>query len=188
MQNQKIDNRIEKVLFSKEELENKIHELSQWVNEEYKHSNNLIIVGLLKGCLPFYAQLIKSIDIDFVSDFMITSSYEGTDKSSGNVKIILDLVNNIEDRDVLIVEDIIDTARTMTKVVSILKSRNPKSLKVLSLLNKPSGRIVKFEPDNFGFLVNKDDFVVGFGFDWEEKMRQLPYIGTIKRNMIKKSE
>ncbi|BAP39337.1 hypoxanthine phosphoribosyltransferase [Metamycoplasma canadense] len=176
-----IDPRIEKVLFSQNELEAKIFELSNWVNETYKNSKNLIIVGLLKGCLPFYAQLIKTIHIDFVSDFMITSSYDGTDKSSGNVKIVLDLVNNIEGCDVLIVEDIVDTARTMTKVVSILKSRNPKSLKVLTLLNKPSGRVVEFEPDNFGFLINKNDFVVGFGFDWEEKMRQLPYIGTIKR-------
>ncbi|AZZ65514.1 hypoxanthine phosphoribosyltransferase [Metamycoplasma phocicerebrale] len=181
MKNKKIDKRIEKVLFTQEDLENKIYELSQWVNETYKNSSDLIIVGLLKGSLPFYAQLIKTIDIDFISDFMITSSYGGTDKSSGNVKIILDLVNNIEDKDVLIVEDVIDTARTMTKVVSILKSRNPKSLKVLTLLNKPSGRVVEFEPDNFGFLINKEDFVVGFGFDWDEKMRQLPYIGTIKK-------
>ncbi|MGX9340120.1 hypoxanthine phosphoribosyltransferase [Mycoplasma sp. 2261] len=179
-----IDPRIEKVLFNQEQLESKIIELSNWVNETYKNSNNLILVGLLKGCLPFYAQLIKTINIDFITDFMITSSYDGKDKPSGNVKIILDLVNNIEGRDVLIVEDIVDTAKTMTKVVSILKSRNPKSLKVLTLLNKPSGRIVEFEPDNYGFIIQKEDFVVGFGFDWEEKMRQLPYIGTIKKRII----
>ncbi|WP_427867435.1 hypoxanthine phosphoribosyltransferase [Mycoplasmopsis arginini] len=181
MSNETIDPRIDKILFTQEQLEDKIVELSHWVNETYKDSNNLIIVGLLKGCLPFYAQLIKTINIDFISDFMITSSYGGKDKSSGNVKIILDLVNNIEGCDVLIVEDVVDTARTMTKVVSILKSRNPKSLKVLTLLNKPSGRVVDFEPDNFGFLIQKEDFVVGFGFDWEEKLRQLPYIGTIKK-------
>lgn len=181
MKKTSIDPRIDKVLFTQEQLEKKIFELSQWVNKTYKNSSNLIIIGLLKGCLPFYAQLIKTIDVDFVSDFMITSSYGGKDKSSGNVKIILDLVNNIEGCDVLIVEDIVDTARTMTKVVSILKSRNPQSLKVLTLLNKPSNRVVEFEPDNYGFLIKKDDFVVGFGFDWDEKMRQLPYIGTIKK-------
>ncbi|WP_373597850.1 hypoxanthine phosphoribosyltransferase [Metamycoplasma equirhinis] len=177
-----IDSRIEKVLFDKETLETKIKELANWVNLEYKSSENLIIVGLLKGCLPFLAQLIKDVNIDFIMDFMITSSYEGTAKSSGNVKIILDMANNIENKDVLIVEDIIDTARTMSKVVSILKSRNPKSIKVLTLLNKPSNRVVDFEPDKFGFEIKKTDFVVGFGFDWEEKMRQLPYIGILKAN------
>ncbi|WP_170178327.1 hypoxanthine phosphoribosyltransferase [Metamycoplasma neophronis] len=176
----KIDERIEKVLFDRETLEKRIAELAQWVNENYKNSEDLIVVGLLKGSLPFLAQLIKDVEVDFSLDFMITSSYAGTEKSSGNVKIVLDLVNNIENKDVLIVEDIVDTARTMNKVVSILKSRNPKSLRVLTLLNKPSGRVVEFEPDNFGFEISKNDFVVGFGFDWDEKMRQLPYIGTIK--------
>ncbi|QJG66635.1 hypoxanthine phosphoribosyltransferase [Mycoplasma phocoeninasale] len=176
----KIDPRIDKVLFDQETLEKRIAELAVWVNEEYKDSKNLILVGLLKGCLPFMAQLMKGISVDFIIDFMITSSYEGTDKSSGNVKIVLDMINNVEDKDVLIVEDIVDTARTMDKVVSMLKSRNPKSLKVLTLLNKPSNRIVDFEPDNYGFLIKKEDFVVGFGFDWDEKMRQLPYIGTMK--------
>ncbi|MBN0970777.1 hypoxanthine phosphoribosyltransferase [Mycoplasma phocoeninasale] len=176
----KIDPRIDKVLFDQETLEKRIAELAVWVNEEYKDSKNLILVGLLKGCLPFMAQLMKGISVDFIIDFMITSSYEGTDKSSGNVKIVLDMINNVEDKDVLIVEDIVDTARTMNKVVSMLKSRNPKSLKVLTLLNKPSNRIVDFEPDNYGFLIKKEDFVVGFGFDWDEKMRQLPYIGTMK--------
>ncbi|SYV90064.1 hypoxanthine-guanine phosphoribosyltransferases [Metamycoplasma alkalescens] len=113
---------------------------------------------------------------------MIASSYDGTLKSSGNVKIILDLVTNIEGKDVLLVEDIVDTGRTISKTVSILKSRNPKSLRVITLLNKPSGRVVEFEPDKFGFLIEEeDDFVVGFGFDLEEKMRQFPYIGTIKK-------
>ncbi|AXE60683.1 hypoxanthine phosphoribosyltransferase [[Mycoplasma] phocae] len=176
----KIDSRIDRILFDQETLEKRISELANWVNDEYKNSDNLILVGLLKGCLPFMAQLIKGITVDFVMDFMITSSYEGTDKSSGNVKIVLDLINNIENKDVLIVEDIVDTAKTMEKVVSMLKSRNPKSLKVLTLLNKPSNRVVNFEPNNYGFIIGKDDFVVGFGFDWDEKMRQLPYIGTIK--------
>ncbi|ENY68671.1 Hypoxanthine-guanine phosphoribosyl transferase(HGPRT) [Metamycoplasma auris 15026] len=174
------DPRIERILFSQEQLEKRIKELSSWVNETYKNSKDLIVVGLLKGCLPFYAQLIKNVNVDLITDFMIASSYDGKNKSSGNVKIILDLVTNIENKDVLIVEDIVDTGRTISKTVSILKSRNPKSLKVLTLLNKPSNRVVEFEPDNFGFLVGKDDFVVGFGFDDEEKLRQLPYIGIIK--------
>ncbi|PZW01404.1 hypoxanthine phosphoribosyltransferase [Metamycoplasma auris] len=180
MRNETVDPRIEKILFSQEQLEKRIKELSEWVNQTYKDSSNLVVVGLLKGCLPFYAQLIKNVNVDLITDFMIASSYDGGNKSSGNVKIILDLVTNIEGKDVLIVEDIVDTGRTISKTVSILKSRNPKTLKVLTLLNKPSNRIVSFEPDNYGFLVEKDDFVVGFGFDDEEKLRQLPYIGTIK--------
>ncbi|WP_369086059.1 hypoxanthine phosphoribosyltransferase [Metamycoplasma spumans] len=176
----KINNLIDKILFDQNTLEKRIKELSEWVNEQYKDSKELIIIGLLKGSLPFLAQLIKTVEVDFIMDFMITSSYEGTEKSSGNVKIVLDLANNIENKDVLIVEDIVDTARTMTKVHSILKSRNPKSLKVLTLLNKPSGRVVEFEPDKFGFEIQKNEFVVGFGFDWQEKMRQLPYIATLK--------
>lgn len=182
MPNEAIDPRIDKILFTKEELEKKIYELSNWVNQTYANSSELIVVGLLKGCLPFYAQLIKNINIDLITDFMIASSYDGTLKSSGNVKIILDLVTNIEGKDVLLVEDIVDTGRTISKTVSILKSRNPKSLRVITLLNKPSGRVVEFEPDKFGFLIEEeDDFVVGFGFDLEEKMRQFPYIGIIKK-------
>ncbi|CAX37328.1 hypoxanthine phosphoribosyltransferase [Metamycoplasma hominis] len=181
-----IDYRIKKVLFDQATLEKCIKELANWVNETYKNSKNLIIVGLLKGCLPFLAQLIKDVTVDFVLDCMITSSYDGKDRSSGNVKITLDLQNNIADKDVLIVEDIVDSARTMTKVVSLLKSRNPKSLKVLTLLDKPSGRLVEFKQDNFGFEIGKDDFVVGFGFDWEEKMRQLPYIGLLTDKEINK--
>ena len=177
---------IDYVLFTQEQLEVKIKELSIWVNKTYKNSKNLIVIGLLKGSFPFFAQLIKSIDIDIIIDFMTVSSYGGGTSNDGSVKIILDLANDIVDKDVLVVEDIIDTGKTMQKVSNLLKSRNPKSFRVLTLLNKPSNRKVSFEPDKFGFEIKKDQFVVGFGFDWEEKLRQLPYIGVIKKEIIAK--
>ncbi|WP_412031391.1 hypoxanthine phosphoribosyltransferase [Metamycoplasma buccale] len=183
---QNIDRRIKYILFDQKTLESKITELSDWVNSTYeKIDDDLIIVGLLKGSLPFLAQLIKTVKVDFLLDFMILSSYDGKEHSSGSVKVVLDLANDIKNKNVLIVEDIIDTGRTMQKVVNLLQSRNPKSLKVLTLLNKPSGRKVDFEPDNFGFII-KNEFVVGFGFDWKEKMRQLPYIGVLKDEEFKK--
>ncbi|ACF07246.1 hypoxanthine-guanine phosphoribosyltransferases [Metamycoplasma arthritidis] len=182
-----LDKRIEKVLFDQKTLEKRILELSMWVNENYSDQDELIIIGLLKGSLPFLAQLIKNINVDFIMDFMTVSSYDGKAHSSGSVKVILDLANDIKDRHVLIVEDIIDSGRTMQKVVNLLNSRNPQSLRVLTLLNKPSGRKVKFEPDKFGFMIG-DEFVVGFGFDWHEKMRQLPYIGILKECEINKEK
>ncbi|MBN0919469.1 hypoxanthine phosphoribosyltransferase [[Mycoplasma] gypis] len=178
-----MDKRIEKILFSQEQLETRIAELGKWVNEEYKDSKDLIIVGILKGSIPFLAQLIKSVEVDFVMDFMTISSYEGGTKTTGSVKVVLDLANEIENKDVLIVEDIVDTGRTISKVIAMLSQRNPKSLKVLSLLDKKSGRVNNYEVDNCGFLVG-NEFVVGFGFDFEEKMRNLPYIGTLKPEII----
>lgn len=181
-----INKYIDKVLFDRETLENKIKELADWVNENYKNNNNLIIVGLLKGSFPFMAQLIKNIDVDFIIDFMTVSSYNGDLRSSGSVKVILDLANDIMNKDVLIVEDIVDTGKTMHKVIDLLKSRKPKSLKVITLLNKPSGRKIDFEPDKYGFLI-KNEFVVGFGFDYKEKLRQLPFIGTLKKELLPNS-
>ncbi|MGX9340761.1 hypoxanthine phosphoribosyltransferase [Mycoplasma sp. 3341] len=179
-----IDKRIEKVLFTQSQLETRITELSDWVNSQYQDSKDLIIVSILKGAIPFVAQLIKTISVDFILDFMTISSYHGSTKSSGSVKVVLDLAFDIENKDVLIVEDIVDTGRTISKVVAMLKQRNPKSLKVLSLLDKPIGRESEFKVDKSGFEIG-NEFVVGFGFDYQEKMRNLPYIGTLKKELIK---
>lgn len=181
---QLINKYIEKIIFDQKTLESKIKELATWVNQTYKNNDSLIVVGLLKGSFPFMAQLIKDIDIDFIIDFMTVSSYNGDLRTSGSVKVILDLANDIMNKDVLIVEDIVDTGKTMHKVIDLLKSRNPKSLKVITLLNKPSGRQIAFEPDKYGFLI-ENEFVVGFGFDYKEKLRQLPFIGILKKEFIK---
>ncbi|UWD33911.1 hypoxanthine phosphoribosyltransferase [Mesomycoplasma molare] len=171
-----IDKRIKKVLYNREFLENVIKNLAKWVNETYKDSKDLIIVGLLKGSIPFLAQLIKDVTVDHIIDFMTLSSYEGAQKSKGSVKVIMDLAYDVMDKDVLIIEDIIDSGITIEKVVELLKSKKPKSVKVLTLLNKPTGRKNNYNPDKFGIEV-PHEFLVGFGLDVKEKLRNLPYIG-----------
>lgn len=180
----KLDHRIKKVVFSQEELEKKIKELANWVNEEYKNSKDFLIVGLLKGSVPFLAQLIKNINVDHKIDFMVASSYSGKSGSSGSVKIIMDLAEEIQNRDVLIVEDIIDSGITLNKTKNMLLTRKPKSLKILTLLDKPYHRKVELNADKFGFTA-PDEFLVGFGLDYEEKLRNLPYIGVLKDELIK---
>ncbi|MBZ4203495.1 hypoxanthine phosphoribosyltransferase [Mycoplasma tauri] len=178
-----IDRRITKVVFTREKLEKKIKELADWVNETYADSKDLIIVGLLKGCVPFLAQLIKDVTVDHKLDFITASSYAGSSKSSGNVKIVMDLVEEISNRDVLIVEDIIDSGITLSKIRDILLTRNPKSIKILTLLDKPYYRKVDIKVDKYGFEAPAE-FLVGFGLDYEEKLRNLPYIGVFDKKYL----
>lgn len=180
-----IDKRVKEVIFSAEEIKNKIIELAQWVNENYKISENLVIVGLLKGSLPFLAELIKYINIDHVIDFIVASSYFGKTKSSGNIKIVMDLNFDIYQKDVLIVEDIIDSGITLDRIKRNLLERKPKSLKIMTLLDKPYKRKVDLNADIFGFQA-PDEFLVGFGLDVKEKLRNLPYIGIFDQKYLKK--
>lgn len=177
---------IEKIVFSQQDIENKIsQELAPWVNETYKDSKHLVLIGLLKGSIPFLAQLIKYINIDHTLDFMIASSYEGNYNSSGSVKIIMDLNQDIKDKDVLIVEDIIDSGITLEKISNLLQTRGPKTLKILTLLDKPNHRKNKnIKPDKTGFIA-PDEFLVGFGMDYKEKLRNLPYIGIFRKKFTK---
>lgn len=183
MQNN-IDKRVFKVVYSKEELENRISELASWVNNVYAKTDGLIIVGLLKGCVPFLAQLIKDVTVDHKLDFMIASSYAGGSKSLGSVKIIMDMAEEIANKDVLIVEDIIDSGITLNKVKEILETRNPKSIRILTLLDKPYRRKVALNADMFGFHA-PDEFLVGFGLDYQEEMRNLPYVGIFNKEYLK---
>ncbi|MDC8919232.1 hypoxanthine phosphoribosyltransferase [Metamycoplasma hyosynoviae] len=171
---------VEKILFSHKQLQEKIAELAIKINKDYEKSNSLVIVGILKGCIPFLAEFIKNLDVDHILDFMVLSSYQGKTTQTGSVKIVLDLVTDIYKKDVLIVEDIVDTGQTLTKVKNLLLTRSPNSLKVVTLLDKPSNRKVEFKPDYVGFEI-KNEFVVGFGFDYDEKLRNLPYIGILKK-------
>lgn len=172
-----MDKRFTKILYTQTEIEQRIKELSQWVNETYSNSKDLVIVGLLKGAIPFIAQLIKGVDIENELAFMIASSYHGASQSSGNVKIIMDLEVDIEGKDVLIAEDIIDSGITLDKVKNMLLQRNPKSLKIITLLDKPYNRKVNLEADKVGFVV-PNEFIVGFGLDYQEKFRGIPFIGV----------
>lgn len=171
------DPRFVEILFTREQIESRIKELAQWVNETYKSSKDLILVGLLKGSIPFMAQLIKDVTVDHALDFMTVSTYEGGTKSTGNIKIVMDLKNDIANKDVLVVEDIVDSGLTLSTIMGMLRNHNPNSLRVLTLLDKPAGRKTHFVPDMYGFEV-PHKFLAGFGLDVNEKLRNLPFIGV----------
>ena len=173
------------ILFTQEEIEAKCKELSQWVNETYKDSDNLILIGLLKGSIPFMAQLIKGVTVVHDMDFLTITSYKGTTKSNGSPKIVMDLSNDVVGKDILIVEDIVDTGRTLTVIKEMILLRKPKSLKIITLLDKKEGRVVPFVVDKFGFDIPKV-FVAGFGLDVNGKLRNLPYIGEFDDKYIDK--
>ena len=169
---------IEKVLITKEEIQVRCEELGKELTETYKDSNPLV-VGVLKGAVPFMADIIRSIDAYLELDFMDVSSYGNATVSSGEVKIVKDLDTNVEGRDLLIVEDIIDSGRTLAYLVDLFKYRKANSVKIVTLLDKPEGRVVDIEADYVGFNV-PNEFVVGYGLDYAEAYRNLPYIGVLK--------
>ncbi|GAE31764.1 hypoxanthine-guanine phosphoribosyltransferase [Halalkalibacter hemicellulosilyticusJCM 9152] len=169
---------IKEVLISEEQIQSKCLELGRQITEEYEGRFPLVI-GVLKGALPFMADLTKRIDTHLEMDFMDVSSYGKGTVSSGEVKIIKDLDTSVEGRDVLIVEDIIDSGLTLSYLVELFHYRKAKSVKIVTLLDKPDGRKVDLIPDITGFTV-PDAFVVGYGLDYAEKYRNLPYIGVLK--------
>lgn len=169
---------MEKILISEEEIQKKVQELGEILSEEYKDKNPLL-VGVLKGALPFMADLIKAMEIYLEIDFMDVSSYGNETTSSGEVKILKDLDTNVEGRHVLFVEDIIDTGRTLAYLKDMFKYRKAASVKIVTLLDKPSGRAVGMTVDWIGFEV-PHEFVVGYGLDFAERYRNLPYIGVLK--------
>ncbi|WP_025755671.1 hypoxanthine phosphoribosyltransferase [Mycoplasmopsis cricetuli] len=179
----KIDKRIKKVLYTQKQIETKIKELADWVNNTYQNTTDLVIVGLLKGSVPFLAQLIKDVQVDHILDFMVLSSYYGETDSSGSVKVVMDLAYDIKNKDVLIVEDIVDSGITISKVFDLLQHKHPKSLKVLTLLDKVEGRKNQFHPDKSGFIT-PNEFLVGFGLDVKEKLRNIPYIGIFDKKYL----
>ncbi|WP_442874291.1 hypoxanthine phosphoribosyltransferase [Cytobacillus sp. NCCP-133] len=171
-------NDIEKVLISEEELQDKIKSLAAGLTEEYKDRFPLAI-GVLKGAMPFMSDLLKRVDTYLEMDFMDVSSYGNEMVSSGEVKILKDLDTSVEGRDILIIEDIIDSGLTLSYLVELFRYRKAKSIKIVTLLDKPTGRIADIKADYVGFIV-PDAFVVGYGLDYAEKYRNLPYIGVLK--------
>lgn len=169
---------IETVLVSEEEIQKKVKELGAIIAEEYKNTTPLAI-GVLKGAMPFMADLLKRIDVYLEMDFMAVSSYGNSTVSSGEVKILKDLDTSVEGRDILIVEDIIDSGFTLSYLVDLFKYRKAKSVKIVTLLDKPAGRKAKIKADYVGFDV-PNEFVVGYGLDYKEQYRNLPYIGVLK--------
>jgi len=168
---------IKKVLVSENEIKERSKELGKEITEDYKDKNPLI-VALLRGSVPFLAELIKHIDLDIQYDFMDVSSYEGTE-SIGDIKIIKDLDTSVKGVDIILVEDIVDTGRTIETVKNMLLHKGANSVKIVTLLDKPSRRINDMKPDYVGFEV-ANEFVVGFGMDFDQRYRCLPYIGVLK--------
>lgn len=169
---------IKEVLLSKEELEKIVSNLGKRISEDYK-DKNLMLVSVLKGSVVFMADLMRSITVPCEIDFMAVSSYGKGTKTSGNVKIIKDLDASVEDMDLLIVEDILDSGRTLSYLSELLKQRNAKSIKICTLLDKPDRREANIKADYFGAVI-PDAFVVGYGLDYAERYRNLPYVGILK--------
>lgn len=167
-----------KILITGEEISKRIKEVADEITKDYA-GEEVLVVGILRGAVVFYAELVKQIDLDLRFDFMSVSSYGSGTTSSGEVKIVKDISQPIEGLNVIIVEDIIDTGNTLKNLKKLLLTRNPKSLKICSLLDKPSRRKVELEGDYVGFTV-PDEFVVGYGLDYQEKYRNLPDIGVLK--------
>ncbi|MBO7689435.1 MAG: hypoxanthine phosphoribosyltransferase [Clostridia bacterium] len=162
------------VLVTEEEAREIVARLGKQVSEDYA-GKNLVLVSVLKGAVVFMADLMRAIDIPLTIDFMVVSSYHKTE-SSGTVKIIKDLDTDLTGKDILIVEDILDTGRTLASLIEILKMRNPSSLKICTFLDKPDRRVSKIEADYIGKVI-PDEFVVGYGLDYDESYRNLPFVG-----------
>lgn len=166
------------VMISEQEVQERVRELGQQITEHYQGSKDLVLVGLLRGSFVFMADLARAIELTHQVDFMTASSYGNSMTSSRDVRILKDLDDDIEGKDVLLVEDIIDTGNTLNKVKDILSLRNPNSIKICTLLDKPSRREVDVDVTWIGFEI-PDEFVVGVGIDYAQKYRHLPYIGKV---------
>lgn len=171
---------IKEILISEEQIRNRCAELGKQISIDYKDKSP-VIVGLLKGSVPFMAELMKFIEVDCEIDFMDVSSYAGTE-SVGDVRIDKDLSGSIVGDDIILVEDIVDTGRTLKTVVKVLKSKGARSVKIVSLLDKPDRRVTDIKADYCGFTI-PNEFVVGYGLDFNQKYRNLPYIGILKEEM-----
>ncbi len=174
-------NDVKEVLFSEEIIQEKVEELGKQISNDLQ-DNNPIVIGVLKGANVFLSDLIRNIDIPIIVDFIAVSSYGLSTESSGVVKINKDLDFSIEGKDIVIVEDIIDTGLTLKYLLENLRSRNPKSIRICSLLDKPERRKVDIKVDYIGFKI-PDEFIVGYGIDYAEKYRNLPFIASLKREV-----
>ncbi len=174
-------NDIEKVFYSQEQLQAKVEELGRRISEDYK-DKNLMLVSVLKGSVVFMADIMRAITIPCEIDFMAVSSYGNKTSTSGTVRIIKDLDRDIEGYDLLIVEDILDSGKTLSYIKEILMARKPRSIRVCTLLDKPDRRNSDIVADYSGFEV-PNEFVVGYGLDFAQKYRNLPYIGVLKEEV-----
>ena len=167
-----------RVMISEEDVNEKIARIAERINGDYK-GEAVHLICILKGSVFFTCELAKRINLPVTIDFMQVSSYGDGTSSSGRVKIVKDLDENVEDKNVIVIEDIIDSGRTLSYLMNLLKTRNPKSIKLCTLLDKPDRRVVDISVDYTGFEI-PDEFVVGYGLDYAQKYRNLPYIGIVE--------
>ncbi|MBM7854244.1 hypoxanthine phosphoribosyltransferase [Desulfohalotomaculum tongense] len=169
---------VQKVLLTEEEIRDRVKQLGQQISRDYQ-GKKVLVVGILKGAMIFLADLVRNISIPTYFDFMAVSSYGSSTQSSGAVRILKDLDRSIEGKHVLIVEDIVDTGLTLKYLVENLNSRGPESLKICTLLDKPERRTVDINAHYKGFTI-PNEFVVGYGLDFNERYRNLPYVAVLK--------
>lgn len=174
---------IKEVLVSEEDIKAKVKELGVTITEDYK-DKDLIVVGILKGAVVFMSDLCREIKLPMLMDFMAVSSYGKSSVSTGEVRIVKDLDYSVENKDILIVEDIIDTGYTLSYLTDNLKKRGASSVKIITLLDKPDRRKADVYVDYLGFEI-PDEFVVGYGLDFAEKYRNLPYVAALKEDVYK---
>lgn len=175
---------IKKILITHEEIVTAAKKLGKQLTVDYQNKKP-IFVGILKGSVPFMAELIKHVDTHIELDFMLVSSYHGGTASSGVINIIKDIDQDIAGRDVLFIEDIIDTGQTLKNLCNLFKERNAASVKIATLLDKPEGRVVDINADYTCFTI-PNEFVVGYGLDYEEYYRNIPYVGVLKEEVYTK--
>lgn len=171
---------IEEVLFTEAQIQQRVKDLGEEITRDYQ-GKDPHLVTIVKGSIPFLADLMRAIDLPLSLDLIGVSSYAGT-QSSGEVRLTKDLDDTIEGRHVIVVEDVIDTGLTLSYVLRNLRQRAPASVKVITMLDKPSGRGITIEADYVGFTIG-DQFVIGYGLDWNQKYRNLPYIGVLRRDV-----
>lgn len=170
---------VKKILVTQAEIEQRCRELGAQITHDYQAAGEVpILVALLKGSIPFLSKLAPFIELDVELEFMDVKSYEGTE-SIGDVHIIKDLDRSIKGESILLVEDIVDTGRTLHEVTKLLRNKGAQDVKIVSLLDKPSRRVIDIKADYTGFTI-PNEFVIGFGLDFNEKYRNLPYVGVLK--------
>ena len=172
------DNDIQEVLFSEEQLKNRVQEIARQITADYQ-GKEIMLISVLRGSFVFMADLCRAIDLPCTLDFMAVSSYGKGTKSSGQVQITKDLSEDITDRHIIVVEDILDSGNTLSYLLKILENRHPASIRLCTLLDKPDRRVKPVQVHYSGFTI-PDAFVVGYGLDYAEKYRNLPYVGVLK--------
>lgn len=175
---------MEEILVSEEEIVKTYKRLAKEITEDYKDKDSLIVLGLLKGCNPFMSDLLCEINLALEIDYMDVSSYYGGLEAQENVQIIRDMTLEVKDKEVIIAEDVVDSGRTVKKVIDLLYSRGAKSVEVVTMIDKPGGRKVELKPKYIGKTLG-DEFIVGYGLDYKELFRNVKQIGILSQDVIK---